>query len=178
MIFGVSNNFYKDCYSVNNAANSKETVDKFMTNSFYELQADSVLSTIRVETGESIGIYYDETSTAANPIMLAKVKGQDGNIQEIKVAVNEVDPSNASYVEMIALSAHLKTEGKIDGPAGAFATMVFHSRVKEANNNSIYEKENFLPAMTEMVENALKDGQMDTYLRYLKELNLYKSWAK
>lgn len=76
---------------------------------------------------------------------------------------------------MIALSAHLKTEEKIDGPAGAFANMVFHSRVKEANNNSIYEKENFLPAMTEMVKNALKDGQMDTYL---KELNLYKSWAK
>ena len=50
--------------------------------------------------------------------------------------------------------------------------------ILEANNNSIYEKENFLPAMTEMVENALKDGQMDTYLRYLKELNLYKSWAK
>lgn len=84
--------------------------------------------------------YYDETSTSVNPVMLAKVKGQDGNIHEIKIAVNEVDPSNASYVEMIALSAHLKTEGKIDGPAGAFATMVFHSRVKEANNNSIYEK--------------------------------------
>lgn len=177
MIFGVNNNIYKDSYNVNNVANSKETVEKFMTNSSYEFQADSVLSTIRVETGESIGIYYDETSTAANPIMLAKVKGQDGNIQELKVPVNEVNPSNASYVEMIALSAHLKTEGKIDGPAGAFATMVFHSRVKEANN-SIYEKENFLPAMTEMVENALKDGQMDTYLRYLKELNLYKSWAK
>lgn len=156
MIFGVGNNFYKDSYNVNNASNSKETVEKFMTNSSYELQADSVLSTIRVETGESIGIYYDETSTAANPIMLAKVKGQDGNIQEIKVAVNEVDPSNASYVEMIALSAHLKTEGKIDGPAGAFATMVFHSRVKEANNNSIYEKENFLPARQRWLKMHLK----------------------
>lgn len=66
LFFCISNNFYKDSYNVNNAANSKENVEKFMTNSSYEVKADAMLSTIQVETGEAIGIYYDETSIAAN----------------------------------------------------------------------------------------------------------------
>lgn len=37
MILGVSNNFYKDSYNANNTTNSKEAVEKFMTNSSYEL---------------------------------------------------------------------------------------------------------------------------------------------
>lgn len=96
----------------------------------------------------------------------------------MKININDVNPSDASYVEMLALSAHLKTEGKIDGPAGAFATMVFNARVKEANERNIYAKEDFMPAMKEMVNDALKDGRMDTYLRYLKELDIYSNWGK
>lgn len=53
--------------------------------------------------------------------MVAKVKGTDGSEKEIKIDPDEVDPSNASYVEMLALSAHLKQQGKIDSPAGGIA---------------------------------------------------------
>lgn len=170
-INGDSNNV-----SMANKSVSKSNVESsknFTTNTQYELQENSILSTIHVETGESIGIYYDETSTVGAPIMLAKIIEPDGSVNEIKV-----DPNNASYVEMLALSAHLKKKGKNDGPAGTLATMVFNSRVKEANNNNIYSKGNFVPAMQELVSNALKDGQMDTYLRYLKELDIYCNWNK
>ena len=33
------------------------------------------------------------------------------------IVFSKVDPSNASYVEMLALSAHLKQQGEIDGAA-------------------------------------------------------------
>lgn len=179
MISGI--NGYSNNVSMASKSVSKSNVESsknFTTNTQYELQENSILSTIHVETGESIGIYYDETSTGGAPVMLAKIIEPDGSVNEIKVDINKVDPNNASYVEMVALSAHLKKEGKIDGPAGALATMVFNGRVKEANNNNIYSKGNFVPAMQELVSNALKDGQMDTYLRYLKELDIYCNWNK
>ena len=50
--------------------------------------------------------------------------------------------------------------------------------LKEANERNIYAKEDFMPAMKEMVNDALKDGRMDTYLRYLKELDIYSNWGK
>lgn len=179
MNMGITTNYNNvDRYNNAKLKNSDSNVEKFQTNHSYELQANSVLSTIRVETGESIGIYYDESSTESNPIMLARVKDNQGNVQEIKVNVNEVDPSNASYVEMISLSAHLKSKGKINGPAGALATMVFQSRVNEANSKNIYEKNNFVSSMDNMLQDVLKNGQMDTYLRYLKELDIYKNWLK
>lgn len=153
------------------AAEQKDT-----DNAIYALQGNALLSTIHVETGESIGIYYDESSTEDNPVMLVKIKEPDGSVNEIKIEVNKVDPNHASYVEMAALSAHLKKEGKIDEPAGAFAAMVFNSRVKTANGNNIYSKENFMPAMQEFMDHALKNGQRDTYLRYLKEWNIYYDW--
>lgn len=179
-ISGVDNNYSFNAANIVNNSSSRVSGEqkKFNVDKEYKLQANSVLSTVRIETGESIGIFYDETSTKSNPVMLAKIIDADGSENEMKININDVNPSDASYVEMLALSAHLKTEGKIDGPAGAFATMVFNARVKEANERNIYAKEDFMPAMKEMVNDALKDGRMDTYLRYLKELDIYCNWNK
>lgn len=179
-ISGVGNNYSFNASNIGNNSSSRVSGEqkKFNVDKEYKLQANAVLSTVRIETGESIGIFYDETSTKSNPVMLAKIIDADGSENEMKININDVNPSDASYVEMLALSAHLKTEGKIDGPAGAFATMVFNARVKEANERNIYAKEDFMPAMKEMVNDALKDGRMDTYLRYLKELDIYSNWGK
>ena len=62
------------------------------------------------------------------------------------IVFSKVDPSNASYVEMLALSAHLKQQGKIDSPAGGIVAMTMAKRVQEANvrQGEIYDKSNFL----------------------------------
>lgn len=149
--------------------------EKFTVNTPCVLQPNTILSTIHLETGESIGINYDETSTSSAPIMLARIIEPDGNVNEVKVDVNKVDPNHASYVEMVALSAYLKTEGKIDGPAGILATMVFNSKVKDTNN--VYSKADYVSGMKEMMDDILKNRQMDTYLRYIKELNIMINWG-
>ena len=102
-------------------------------------------------------------------ISSAKVKGTDGSEKEIKIDPDEVDPSNASYVEMLALSAHLKQQGKIDSPAGGIVAMTMAKRVQEANarQGEIYDKSNFLSEMQNTLEDCLKNGLMDTYMRKL-----------
>ena len=107
--------------------------------------------------------------------MIAKVKGTDGSEKEIKIDPDKVDPSNASYVEMLALSAHLKQQGKIDSPAGGIVVMTMAKRVQEANarQGEIYDKSNFLSEMQNTLEDCLKNGLMDTYMRYIKEVGIY-----
>ena len=143
-------------------------------NKTFELQGSgAILSTIHVQTGESIGIYYDEE--AGGNYMVAKVKGTDGSEKEIKIDPDKVDPSNASYVEMLALSAHLTQQGKIDSPAGGIVAMTMAKRVQEANarQGEIYDKSNFLSEMQNTLEDCLKNGLMDTYMRYIKEVGIY-----
>lgn len=179
MVFGVNRNSSSD--DVANKSVSSNKVDsskKFTLDMPYKLQGNSILSSIHVQTGESIGIFYDESSTESNPVMLARIIEPDGKVNEVKVDINSVDSNNASYVEMLALSAYLKSEGKIDGAAGEFATMVYESRIKEANNDNIYSKENFVTAMQDLVNTALKNRQMDMYLIYMKELDIYLDWYK
>lgn len=174
MISNVSS--YNNVNSVSRSyqQSSVNKTQEFALDSRKDLQDNAILSSLHLETGESIGIYYDETSPADKKLLVAKIIGPDGSTREVKIDPEEVDPENASYVEMLALSAHLKQQGKIDGPAGALATMVFEKRVKEANaKNNVYDRQDFVSGMNEFVNNALKDGQMDTYLRYLKELTIY-----
>jgi hypothetical protein len=176
MINAVTNqyrvNYHKNSYE------AQKNTDKFTTTASNELQADTILSILHLETGESIGIYYSDKSTAENPIIIAKVKNSTGGIQEIEVYPDKVNPNNASYVEMAALSAHLKQQGKINGQAGALVTMVFNARVKEGNGNNIYAKCNFAFETQGALHDMLKNGQTETYLRYLKEATLYTDLYK
>ena len=91
------------------------------------------------------------------------------------IVFSKVDPSNASYVEMLALSAHLKQQGKIDSPAGGIVAMTMAKRVQEANarQGEIYDKSNFFSEMQNTLEDCLKNGLMDTYMRYIKEVGIY-----
>lgn len=167
-----SNNF---AGQVSNTANDNNIA---ASNQTLELQGGgAILSTIHVQTGESIGIYYDEE--AGGSLMVAKIKGADGSEKEIKIDPDKVDPSNASYVEMLALSAHLKQQGKIDSPAGGIVAMTMAKRVQEANvsQGGIYDKYDFLGAMQSTLADCLSNGFMDTYVRYVKEVNIYAERA-
>lgn len=71
MVLGVNRNSSSD--DVANKSVSSNKVDsskKFTLDTPYKLQGNSILSSIHVQTGESIGIFYDESSTESNPVIL------------------------------------------------------------------------------------------------------------
>lgn len=47
--------------------------------------------------------------------------------------------------------------------------------MQEANarQGEIYDKSNFLSEMQNTLEDCLKNGLMDTYMRYIKEVGIY-----
>ena len=57
------------------------------------------------------------------------------------------------------------------------STGIRWSRVQEANarQGEIYDKSNFLSEMQNTLEDCLKNGLMDTYMRYIKEVGIYSA---
>lgn len=178
MVSSVNNfiNNYNDRYEIKN---KNQDADKSSYNKPLTLQGNgAILSNIHVQTGESIGIYYDEE--AGGNRMIARVESSDGAVKEIKIDPDKVDPSNASYVEMLAVSANLKQQGKIDSPAGGIVAVTLARRVAEANarQGEIFRKWNFVNAMQEQLADCLKCGMMDSYLIYQKEISMYANMVK
>ncbi|MCI8321501.1 MAG: hypothetical protein HFH02_10580 [Dorea sp.] len=61
--------------------------------------------------GQEIHIKYDESSTEENPVIKAWGIDSKGNDYNKRIYVNEIDPRNASPVEMKALEEHLRRQG-------------------------------------------------------------------
>ena len=64
---------------------------------------------------------YDESSTDEDPVILVWGQDSKGNKFEKKIHVNDIDPKNASTVEIEALNAHLGEQGKSLGAGAALA---------------------------------------------------------
>ena len=78
--------------------------------------------------GEEIHMKYDTSSTDADPVIYAWGKNADGSEYQQKIHVNQINPKNATAIEMIALHAHqgkstFDDEGRaITDAAAAFGT--------------------------------------------------------
>ena len=71
---------------------------------------DNMLWTGGNGTGLSYCLKYADDSTDENPVVLAKGVDENGKEFEQRIYINDVDPSNATVVEMRALEAHYKVE--------------------------------------------------------------------
>lgn len=60
-----------------------------------------------ISSGLSFWLRYDEESTEENPCMIAEGIDENGNAFCEKIFVKDVDPENATYIEMTALETHL-----------------------------------------------------------------------
>lgn len=61
-------------------------------------------------TGLSFYIKYADNSTAENPVMIAKGVDENGNEFEQTIRIKDINPHNATIVEMRALEAYLNVD--------------------------------------------------------------------
>ena len=57
--------------------------------------------------GVSFWLIYDDASTEENPCIVAEGIDENGDAFRQKIFVKDVDPENATYIEMTALETHL-----------------------------------------------------------------------
>jgi len=110
----------------------------------------------------NFSVYYSENHSSDNPVYVVKGKNIDGTRFETEVNVNDVDPRNASVVEMQALLAHFKVNGQTF--ANPFLdTLGFIGTGDNAKNANAFTKLDFLTPLTQMMECQEVNGNWEKY---------------
>lgn len=117
--------------------------------------------------------FYSEESTSADPIIRVS-SNYGGERRYYNVHVNEVDPRNASQLEMFALSCYQDDQGITDGGTyGSFARMKAYAgnaadegySMDLQNPKNVYEKMDWVEMLEQMAQDYLKNPK--TYAQYM-----------
>jgi hypothetical protein len=67
---------------------------------------------VQLDSGHvDLRVIYSNNTTPENPIMLVSGIDVDGRPFAVEVAINKIDPEDASIIEMFALNAYSRTKG-------------------------------------------------------------------
>ena len=124
---------------------------------------DNMLWTGGNGTGLSYCLKYADDSTDENPVVLAKGVDENGKEFEQRIYINDVNPSNATVVEMRALEAHYKVEKQ-----GGFTSLPL-----EAGNMGLNDRRDFISMFKECIEDLNKLGRFDLSLLWTKSMDAY-----
>ena len=111
---------------------------------------DNMLWTGGNGTGLSYCLKYADDSTDENPVVLAKGVDENGKEFEQRIYINDVNPSNATVVEMRALEAHYKVEKQ-----GGFTSLPL-----EAGNMGLNDRRDFIAMFKKSIEDLRKVNEM------------------
>lgn len=131
------------------------------------MKTDDMLYSGGNGTGLSFYIKYAEESTEDNPVVVAKGVDEKGNAFEQKIAINDVNPSDANIVEMRALEAYYN----VDKGGG------LSSLPKETGNMGLNDRRNFISMFEKAVEDLQKLAKYDIAQFYNRNLAIYESIA-
>lgn len=82
-----------------------------------------------LEDGTVYSASYDEDSTIGNPVVNVRLQSKHGGVQTYTVCVNQVDCSNATELEMLALCSHadkMEMSGNSDS-TNSFSTLLYYA---------------------------------------------------
>ena len=88
---------------------------------------------------------------------------ENGKEFEQRIYINDVNPSNATVVEMRALEAHYKVEKQ-----GGFTSLPL-----EAGNMGLNDRRDFISMFKECIEDLNKLGRFDLSLLWTKSMDAY-----
>lgn len=120
--------------------------------------------------GSSLSIFKSQEYSSQNPVMLVKYWDKDGQVQEIEVNAKEIDPSNANYMEMLALSAYYDDAGISKNSIGTFMTsnIGLDGMIKEETYSSLIEKRNYMEQVKEWEQMQYSNGNLLGYQQFAK----------
>ena len=146
------------------SASAEKTFYTAETPKVYQIfTTDHMLWTGGNGTGLSYCLKYADDSTDENPVVLAKGVDENGKEFEQRIYINDVNPSNATVVEMRALEAHYKVEKQ-----GGFTSLPL-----EAGNMGLNDRRDFIAMFKKSIEDLNKLGRFDLSLLWTKSMDTY-----
>ena len=124
-----------------------------------------VSSAMRVPGGGmmSASVFKAESFSANNPVMLVRDTDSDGRAFEAEVNINNVNPNNASFIEMFALDGYFVSNGQ---PAGLTRAATAAMAVENATGkNNAFSQFNFLLPLKKHLETQLFHKNWDGFMQ-------------
>lgn len=132
------------------------------------LKTDDMLFSGGNGTGLSFYIKYAEESTEDNPVVIAKGVDENGKEFEKKININDINLTNASFVEMSALEAHCNVD------RGNSLT----SFPQETGRMGLNDRCNLISSFEKVIQDMKKLGKYDLQIFYMRNMNTYLNLAK
>jgi hypothetical protein len=105
-------------------------------------------------------VFKAESFSSDNPIMLVRGTDVDGRPFEEEININNVDPRNASFVEMFALDGYFAANGKPTGVTRAVAGLA-----RGADDGNAFTKFDFVTPLRELLETQRINGNWDAFFK-------------
>lgn len=129
-----------------------------------------------LQDGSSMSVFYSDRSTEENPVMRVKSWDSLGNEDYREVAVNEIDPTNCSYQELMAFTAYYYDKGELNNkgvpmnyPGGANG---------KGGYQDFFTKMDYLAESSKEMGLQFAAGNMQGFCNYKKEYDLLNGIAE
>lgn len=132
------------------------------------MKTDDMLYSGGNGTGLSFYIKYADESTEDNPVVVAKGVDENGKEFEQKIAINDINPSSASIVEMRALEAHYNVD-----KGGSLTSLP-----NGTGNMGLNDRRNFISMFEEAIQDLQTLARYDLSQFYKRNMAIYENIAR
>ena len=123
--------------------------------------------------GTSASVFQADDYNPADPEYRVRYWDKDGNYTDIMVKVKDIDPQNASYLEMLAYTTYGDVEGLTKNAFGNFMSAAGGVNGDLSYNaDSINGKKDYMSTIREYMQLQYESNNLSGYLSY-KELYDY-----
>lgn len=164
------NNYYQ---GVNKASSGQSFATSMNTSTHITLKmtdedtGDKALTCVGFPNGGSASVYKADNYSEANPQYRVKYWDNKGEEREYFVDPRKVNPSNTSYVEMLAYSTYADIQGGTNDAFGKFLTAAEGVNVdRKYDSSNIDTKMDFKPLVKEFMEMQYNAKNLQGYLSY------------
>ena len=113
----------------------------------------NALTAVGFPDGSSASVYKSDAYDSANPEYRVRYWDKEGNYTDTNVQINDVDPRNASYLEMLAYTTYSDVEGFTKNAFGDFMNAAggVNGNITY-DSDSINEKKDYMSMIKEFMQ--------------------------
>ena len=133
----------------------------------------NALTAMGFPDGTSASVFKADDYNPADPEYRVRYWDKEGNYTDTMVKVNDIDPQNASYLEMLAYTTHSDVEGLTKNAFGNFINAAGGVNADTSyDSDSINEKKDYMSMVKELMQLQYDSNNLSGYLSF-KELYDY-----
>ena len=159
-------------------AYSPATASSITLNYFSNNGGDHALTCVGTPDGGSASVFKSDAYSELNPEYKVKYWDKDGSEKEYLINPREVNPEEASYMEMLAYTTYADVQGYTKDGFGHFITAAGGVNQDQSYSlGNIDTKQNFKTIVAEMMKLQYDNNNLEGYLSY-KQLFDYMGHEK